>query len=113
MQASEALTLATMGSARALGIGDKVGSLEAGKQADIQIVDMARFGLTPINDALRTLIYHAHGKDVDTVMVDGRILVQGGEMKTVDEGALIAGAAGAAEAAWSRFAARYGGFVAR
>ena len=112
MQASDALTLATMGSARALGIDDKVGSLETGKQADIQIVDMARFGLTPVNDALRTLVYHGHGKDVDTVMVDGRILVEGGEMRTVDSGALIAGAAKAAETAWSRFTMRYGGFVA-
>ncbi|MBT5414521.1 MAG: amidohydrolase family protein [Rhodospirillaceae bacterium] len=112
MQASDALTLATMGSARALGIDDKVGSLESGKRADIQIVDMARFGLTPVNDALRTLVYHGHGKDVDTVMVDGRVLVEGGEMRTVDAAALIEGAAGAAEAAWSRFAARYGGYVA-
>lgn len=113
MQAPEALTLATIGSARVLGIDDKVGSLEAGKRADIQIVDMRRFGLTPVNDALRTLVYHAHGKDVDTVMVDGRILVEGGRLKTADEGALVAGAGAAAEAAWGRFVARFGGHVAR
>jgi cytosine/adenosine deaminase-related metal-dependent hydrolase len=112
MQADEALELATIGSARALGLESEIGSLEPGKRADLQIVDMRRFGLTPVNDALRTLVYHGHAKDVDTVMVDGRLVVRGGRMVEVDEETLIDAADAASEAAWARFAARHGGYAA-
>ena len=80
MQAPQALALATIDSARAIGLGDRIGSIEPGKQADLQIVDMRRLGLTPVTDPIRTLVYHAHAKDVETVLVDGRVLVRDGTL---------------------------------
>ena len=109
---SEAIELATIGSARVLGLDTVIGSLEPGKRADLQILNMHRFGLTPVNDPLRTLVYHAHGQDVETVMVDGRIVVREGQVVDVDHEALLDAAAHAADGAWQRFAERYGGYAA-
>ena len=113
MQAPEALRLATMGGAEALGVDAEIGSIEPGKRADLQMLDYRRFGLTPTLDPVRNLVYHAHSKDVELVMVDGKVLVEGFELKTADARALIDDAGAAAAAAWARFVARYGGVVAR
>ena len=112
MQAPEALALATIGSARAIGQDDRIGSIEAGKQADLQLVDMRRFGLTPVTDPIRTLVYHAHAKDVETVLVDGRVLVRDGVLLAIDEDELVERAAVAGAAAWDRFHGRFGGYTA-
>ena len=112
MQAPEALALATIDSARTLGLEERIGSLETGKQADIQLVDMGRFGLTPVTDPIRTLVYHAHAKDVETVLVDGRVLVRDGALVALDEGELVERAAFAGAAAWRRFHERFGAYSA-
>ena len=112
MQAPEALALATIDSARTLGLEERIGSLETGKQADIQLVDMGRFGLTPVTDPIRTLVYHAHAKDVETVLVDGRVLVRDGALVALDEGELVERAAFAGAAAWGRFHERFGAYSA-
>ena len=111
MQAPDALALATIGSARAMGLDDRIGSIEPGKQADLQLIDMRRFGLTPVTDPIRTLVYHAHAKDVETVMVDGRVLVRDGAPIGIDEGDLVERAARAGEAAWGRFYERFGAYA--
>lgn len=113
MQCPEALRLATMGGAEALGMGAGIGSIESGKRADLQMLDYRRFGLTPTLDPVQNLVYHAHSKDVELVMVDGNVLVEDFELKTADARALIDDAGAAANAAWERFAAKYGGIVAR
>ena len=113
MQCPEALRLATMGGAEALGMGAGIGSIEPGKRADLQMLDYRRFGLTPTLDPVQNLVYHAHSKDVELVMVDGNVLVEDFELKTADARALIDDAGAAANAAWERFAAKYGGIVAR
>ena len=112
MQAPEALALATIGSARAIGQEERIGSIEAGKQADLQLVDMRRFGLTPVTDPIRTLVYHAHAKDVETVLVAGRVLVRDGALLGIDEDDLVERAAVAGAAAWERFHGRFGAYVA-
>ena len=112
MQAPEALALATIGAARAMGLDDQIGSIEPGKYADLQIINMRRFGLTPLTDPICTLIYHAHAKDVETVLVDGRVLVRDGALLALDEEELVDGAARAGAAAWARFAERFGGYHA-
>ena len=112
MQAPDALALATIGSARAMGLDDRIGSIEPGKRADLQLVDMRRFGLTPVTDPIRTLVYHAHAKDVETVMVDGRVLVRDGALVDLDEGELVERAARAGETAWGRFHERFGAYAA-
>ena len=113
MQSPEVLRLATMDGAEALGMGAEIGSIEPGKRADLQMLDYRRFGLTPNLDPVRNLVYHAHSKDVELVMVDGRVLVEDFELKTADAGSLVDDAAAAAEAAWGRFVAKYGGIFAR
>ena len=112
MQAPEALALATIGAARAMGLDDQIGSIEPGKYADLQVINMRRFGLTPLTDPICTLIYHAHAKDVETVLVDGRVLVRDGVLLALDEEELVDGAARAGAAAWARFAERFGGYHA-
>ena len=73
---------------------------------------MRRLGLTPTNDPVATLVYHGHGKDVETVIVDGQVVVSNGRVQTADEDTLITQASQAATAAWNRFAQRYGSLVA-
>lgn len=112
VQSGDALADATIRSAEVMGMDDWIGSLEVGKKADLQIVDARRYGVTPLNDAVRTLVYHGHGKDIETVMVDGRIVVENGFVQGIDEAALIKEAAKASEAAWTRFKGIHGSYRA-
>jgi cytosine/adenosine deaminase-related metal-dependent hydrolase len=112
LSAQDALALGTIDAAAVMGLDHEIGSIEIGKKADLQIIDMRRLGLTPTNDPVATLVYHGHGKDVETVIVDGQIVVSNGRVQTADEYALITQASQAATAAWNRFAQRYGSFVA-
>jgi 5-methylthioadenosine/S-adenosylhomocysteine deaminase len=88
---TEVLRLATTGSARALGMEQEVGSLEVGKKADIILVDMQRPHLVPTyEDSLITeLVHHVSGQDVETVIVDGQIILDRGAFQTVDEDAVL------------------------
>jgi 5-methylthioadenosine/S-adenosylhomocysteine deaminase len=110
---TDVLEMATMGGARAMGLEREIGSLEPGKRADLIMLDFRALGLQPVLDPVQNLAYHAHARDVELVMVDGRILVDGGEIKTVDKAAVIDAAARAADAAWTRFERKYGGPIAR
>ena len=112
MLTPEALELATLGGARALGLDREVGSIEAGKRADLVVLDYRAFGLTPTLDPVQNLVYHGHAKDVETVLVDGRVVVDERRLVHVDGPALIDAAQDAATAAWSRFIAKYGGIMA-
>ncbi|MBT4290600.1 MAG: amidohydrolase family protein, partial [Deltaproteobacteria bacterium] len=64
VQSDEAIARATIDSARVMGLDSKIGSLEIGKKADLQMINTRRFGLTPTNDPIRTLVYHGHAKDI-------------------------------------------------
>jgi len=112
VQSHEVLARATIDSANVLGLGEETGSLEAGKKADLQVIDTRRYGLTPINDPVGTLIYHGHAKDVELVAVDGRVVVRDGKVVELDEEDLLDRAASAADAAWARFAECHGGYIA-
>ena len=65
---------------------------------------------TPTLDPVQNLVYHAHARDVEMVLVDGAIVVDDGRLRTVDAAALVDRAQDAALAAWSRFTAKYGGW---
>jgi cytosine/adenosine deaminase-related metal-dependent hydrolase len=112
MLTPEALALATTGGARALGLEREIGSIQAGKRADLVVLDYRAFGLTPTLDPVQNLVYHAHAKDVETVLVDGRVVVDDRRLVHVDGAALVDAAQGAATAAWRRFVAKYGGTMA-
>jgi 5-methylthioadenosine/S-adenosylhomocysteine deaminase len=85
ISAKQVLEMATLGGARALGLEHEIGSLEAGKKADITIVDMQRPHIAPVHDPVASLVYCANCGDVDTVIIDGRVVMEGGEVKTVNE----------------------------
>ncbi|MBT5435161.1 MAG: amidohydrolase family protein [Alphaproteobacteria bacterium] len=111
--AADALRLATMGGARALGMEDEIGSLEIGKRADLMMVDYGTFGLRPTLDPVQNLVYHAHASNVELVMVDGRIVVEEHGLVHADGRELAASAESNAQEAWGRFVAKYGGIAAR
>jgi len=96
LTAEDALEMATIDGARALGLAEEIGSLEPGKRADVVLVDLSRAHTWPVSDPVSSLVYAAHGADVDTVMVDGRLLLRGGAPTAVDEAAVLRDAAAAA-----------------
>ena len=88
MSAEDVIEIATLGGAVAMGIEDKVGSLEEDKLADIILVDMDSLSLTPSVNPVSNLVYSGCGTNVDTVLVNGRILMQDKELLTLDEEAV-------------------------
>ncbi len=96
------LEMATIDAAHALGLGDELGSLEPGKRADVIVVDAFRPHMYPLNMEVDRVAYYANGNDVDTVIVDGEVLMEEGEVKTVDEAEVLETAQEEAEAAIDR-----------
>lgn len=88
LTADEVFAMATLGSARALGFGDFVGSLAPGFKADIVMLDAGHINYVPLNDALRQIVFSENGAAVDTVMIGGRVIVEHGRLMTVDEAKL-------------------------
>ena len=103
LPAGKALRMVTIDAARALGLDDQIGSLEVGKKADIILVDLDRPHLVPNSTVPRLLAFYANGNDVDTVLVDGRILMQDRVVQTVDEKAVLDTAREEAARAFERF----------
>jgi guanine deaminase len=89
----EILAMATAGSARALGLGDQVGSLEPGKQADLVVLRRDVPALTPLNDVAWQLVQGVPESAIERVLVGGRVVVDGGRVVTLDESAVLAEAA--------------------
>lgn len=93
LPAREALRMATIRGARALGLDDRIGSLEVGKQADFIVLDAARPHLAPRHDPVALLVYSAQAADVCMVAVAGKILLEDRTLTTLDEESLLAQAA--------------------
>ena len=83
--AYKALEMATIEGARACLWDNEIGSLEAGKRADVVLVDMTALHWHPNPDPVASFVYAANGNDVDTVIVDGRVLMRERTLLTVDE----------------------------
>lgn len=83
------LEMATIDAAHAVGLGDQVGSLEIGKKADVILVDLARPHLAPFQMPVYRVICFANGNDVETVIVDGKILMRGRKVLSVDESEVV------------------------
>lgn len=94
--------MATMGGARAMGLENEIGSLEVGKKADLVVLDFRRPHLVPLIDPLGNLVHTAQGRDVEMVVVDGRIVVEDGRSTLVDHEKILVDAQKAAEALWER-----------
>jgi 5-methylthioadenosine/S-adenosylhomocysteine deaminase len=94
LPARRALRMATADGARALGLAGEVGRLEAGKRADLTILDLGRLHLTPRPDVVSTLVYAAEARDVRTVLIGGRVVMSDGQLTTLDEREVLAEARG-------------------
>jgi 5-methylthioadenosine/S-adenosylhomocysteine deaminase len=97
LPAREVLWMATRAGARTLGVEHELGSLEAGKRADVIVVDRDRPHLTPGPDPYSTLVYAARGSDVRTTIVDGEVLVHDFAPVRVDRREVAIAARAAAE----------------
>ena len=102
LPARRVLRMATADGARALGLGGEIGSLEAGKRADLILVDLERTHTTPRPDVVSTLVYAAEARDVRTAIIDGEIVLEDGELKTLVESEVIAEARAESEALSAR-----------
>ncbi len=104
LPAGKILEMTTIDGAAALGIDSLVGSLEPGKKADIVLIDMYQPHLYPTNMYVDKVTCFANGNDVDTVIVDGKILMENREVKTIDEAMVLDRAAEELEIALKRSA---------
>ncbi|CEP68344.1 5-methylthioadenosine/S-adenosylhomocysteine deaminase [Moorella glycerini] len=84
--AHQVVIMATLNGARALGLEKEIGTLETGKKADLILINKHQPHLMPPHDVEANLVYAARGSDVDTVIVNGKILMAAGEVKTLDAG---------------------------
>jgi 5-methylthioadenosine/S-adenosylhomocysteine deaminase len=89
MSAATVLRMATCDGARALGMGSETGRLKTGMKADLITVDFNRPHLTPLYHEDSHLVYCASGSDVETVVINGRIVMRDQKILTVDEGEVM------------------------
>lgn len=104
MPAMSVLEMATLGGARTLGLEDELGSLEPGKRADVIVIRRDGLHTQPQvgDDPIAQLVYEHRASDVDSVIIDGRVLVRGGEFTELDPTEIRARASGSAERVLAR-----------
>ena len=106
MPATTVLGMATSGGATAVGLGDKIGSLEVGKRADLIQVAFEDVHHVPTYDIISHLVYVTDEQDVASVVVDGKVLMKEGEMLTIDTDRVTAEATALAARIQAALAAR-------
>jgi len=92
LTAEKALEMATIEGAKAIGMEDKIGSLEAGKKADLIMLDLNDITMTPKKSCISNIVYSANTSAVHTVMVNGKILLKEGHFTSLDEQAIYCSA---------------------
>ena len=85
LPAEQVLEMATIHGARVLGMEKELGSIEPGKKADVVLIDTKKAHMTPVHNPVSNLVYAACGSDVDTVIIDGRVVMKGRNVLTMDE----------------------------
>ena len=83
------LRMATIDGARALGLDKEIGSIEAGKRADLTLLNLEALHTTPHPDPVSTIVYAAEATDVETVIIDGRVVLREGKLTTLDQPAVL------------------------
>lgn len=101
-QPADALAMATVNGAAAMGLGADIGTLEVGLKADLVVFDCRRAHLTPDINPLGNLVHTGQGRDVEHVFVDGVQVVASGRPVFADEEAVRRDAQRAADALWAR-----------
>lgn len=86
--AEQALEMATQTGAEALGVGDQIGSVEAGKKADLLLFDTHRPEWQALFNPVNNLVYNTDGRSLHTVIIDGRVVVENRRQSFVDESRL-------------------------
>ena len=97
LPASRALRMATIDGARALGLDGEIGSIEAGKRADLALVRLDGLHSTPVEDVISALVYSAQPDDVEAVVIDGECVLRDRKLLTIDERETIVTAGAEAE----------------
>lgn len=87
--AEKVLEMATIDGAKALGMEKQIGSIEVGKKADIVIIDLNNPFAAPVHNPVSSLVYASTGCEVDTVIIDGEIIMEYGKLLTMDEELII------------------------
>jgi 5-methylthioadenosine/S-adenosylhomocysteine deaminase len=82
--------MATQGGARAVQLADQIGALAVGLRADIVLYDLTAPRWVPLNDPVQHLVHVEDGRSVDTVLIDGRVIIEQGTVRTFDVAALLA-----------------------
>ncbi|MDP2157643.1 MAG: amidohydrolase [Nitrospirota bacterium] len=90
LSAKQALLMGTRHGAEAIGLGSLCGSLEKGKSADIALADLNRPHLIPLYDIYSHIVYSMNAADIDTVLVNGKIVLEGRKLVTADEAEIMA-----------------------
>ena len=85
IKAYDILKMATIEGARVLGLDNEIGTIEVGKKADMIFINTNKTHLYPENDLCTNLVYSANGADVDTVMIDGKIIMQNRKLLDINE----------------------------
>ena len=89
LSAETVLEMATLNGARALGLQDQIGSIEPGKKADLIVVNMQKPHLTPAFNPVSHVVYAAEGSDVETAIIDGRVVMENRVVKSLNEEKVI------------------------
>jgi 5-methylthioadenosine/S-adenosylhomocysteine deaminase len=89
LPALKALRMATIDGARALGWADQIGSIEVGKRADLTLLNLRHPHTTPHPDLVSTIVYAAEISNVETVVIDGQIVLRDGKLLTADENEVL------------------------
>jgi 5-methylthioadenosine/S-adenosylhomocysteine deaminase len=90
LPANRVLRMATIDGARALGLDAEIGSLEVGKRADVAVVNLDRLHTSPEAEIVSRLVYAAEASDVQSVVIDGRVVMGDRELLTIDEAGTVA-----------------------
>lgn len=89
MKAATVLRMATINGASALGLADKIGSIEVGKKADLVLLNLDKLHSTPHPDLISAIVYSAQSEDVETVIIDGKVVMNDRDLLTLDEQAVL------------------------
>jgi 5-methylthioadenosine/S-adenosylhomocysteine deaminase len=99
--AADVFDAATLGGAAALG-RDDLGRIAPGAKADLVLWKAASWGMTPLRDPVKNIVYNATSEDVDRVWVNGRLVVDGGRVLAIDERAVVQALQAAGDRMWPR-----------
>lgn len=96
LPAYQALEMATANGAKALGLSHEIGTIQSGFKADLILIDMSEAHMRPVHDVIANLVYASQAADVDTVIINGRVVMENHKILTFDEQEVIRNAEAAA-----------------